>query len=1123
VLLTSLTYSQISTFPYTQSFDSVAAPGLPSGWSASQNRTPGTNDFITTTSTPHSPPNAVLSTNATIEQSLLSPMIDFRAQMPDRMTFYTRRSSTHLARVVLEASLDSGSTFPIQIGDSLTNSGSTNYVFTTFALPGSLANRTGVRFRWRVVPDVSGNTGTFRIDDVTLTVQAAHDLALAGLRFIPNPVNELDTVSAIALVKNMGLQEATSFEVKFYVDLNNDSLPQPAELIATAGNSQPVPPGDSTEISAELGSFYPGSRNIIGQVAYVLDQNPSNDQLLILLRIGYRPFSVVVNEIMYAPTNTEPEWIELFNTRSDSINIKDWLVSDNNVVSKKLVTSSDLKILPGSYLVLTKDSAALLDVHPNIPSRVVDVPGLPTLNNSGDAIVLYDNLVATMDSLAYQPNWGGNTGGRSLERIDPLGPSTMQVNWNTSRHIERSTPGRRNSISRKDYDLVLDTLLLSPSFPIHGDSVVVRLKLRNAGFQQATSYALKLFDDLNNDSLPQPGEQVYSILQSVPLAPLDSFELGFPPLWPARNDQALIGLVSFSQDEDSSNNKVLAHARIGYRRGSIVISEIMYSPIGEPEWVEFYNATAESVDVKDWKISNRSTSSRYTIAGTSLIVSPHAYAVVAKDTALLLQHYVRIPGVLLQVPALPTFLFNNSGDAAVFFDNRDMQIDSVKYAPTWGGNGGTSLERLDMIEASTDSSNWASSTDSMWATPGRENSVAIVDSDLRALKQSALITPPGMPAALSLTAKNVGRMPSADFDVAFFDDLDRDSVAGSAEIIVRVHISQSLARGETLRVVAQWLDPPPGNHNVIALVEYAPDLRLANNSTIFNVKVGYDPRVVVVNEIMFAPFTGEAEYVELANIGTLDVDLTGWKLSDLPSSTGIANEFQLVSHGRLLCPGEFFVIASDSSIFSRFPGLDTMHYGLMTVVNQSSLGFNNDGDAVIIRDATLSTIDSVSYLPAWHNPTVTDATGRSLEKIQPILGSTNAHSWSTCVLGVGGTPGARNSIFTATLPGQAQVSGSPNPFSPDGDGLEDFTVIHCDLPTSVATVSLKIYDVKGRLIRYLVNSEPGGAGRDVVWDGYDDDRQRARVGIYILLLEGLNESGGNAYSAKGVVVLAAKL
>jgi hypothetical protein len=175
VLLTSLTYSQISTFPYTQSFDSVAAPGLPSGWSASQNRTPGTNDFITTTSTPHSPPNAVLSTNATIEQSLLSPMIDFRAQMPDRMTFYTRRSSTHLARVVLEASLDSGSTFPIQIGDSLTNSGSTNYVFTTFALPGSLANRTGVRFRWRVVPDVSGNTGTFRIDDVTLTVQAAHD------------------------------------------------------------------------------------------------------------------------------------------------------------------------------------------------------------------------------------------------------------------------------------------------------------------------------------------------------------------------------------------------------------------------------------------------------------------------------------------------------------------------------------------------------------------------------------------------------------------------------------------------------------------------------------------------------------------------------------------------------------------------------------------------------------------------------------------------------------------------------------------------------------------------------------------------------------------------------------
>jgi flagellar hook assembly protein FlgD len=89
--------------------------------------------------------------------------------------------------------------------------------------------------------------------------------------------------------------------------------------------------------------------------------------------------------------------------------------------------------------------------------------------------------------------------------------------------------------------------------------------------------------------------------------------------------------------------------------------------------------------------------------------------------------------------------------------------------------------------------------------------------------------------------------------------------------------------------------------------------------------------------------------------------------------------------------------------------------------------------------------------------------------------------------------------------------------------VEDFTVIHSELPTEVATISLRIYDVKGRLIRYLVNNEPSGAQREVVWNGYDDEGQKARMGIYIVLLEGLNENGGSVYSAKGVVVLATKL
>jgi hypothetical protein len=655
---------------------------------------------------------------------------------------------------------------------------------------------------------------------------------------------------------------------------------------------------------------------------------------------------------------------------------------------------------------------------------------------------------------------------------------------------------------------------------LHGDSVIVSARIRNIGFQPTSSFVVRLYDDVNADSIPQAQELVSTIIFPNALPALDSLLVPFSPFHPTRTEHLLIATASMSADDDTLNNGSLLRLLVGVPRNSIVINEIMYSPISEPEWVELYNTTADSVDVKGWKLSNRTTSTRYLVASTSLLVQPHGYAVLTKDTALLLQRYHHVDGMPVQVPSLPTFLFNNTGDAVVLFDQRDQQSDSIKYTTAWGGSNGMSLERIDALSESADSANWSSSVDSLRGTPGKENSVAALDHDLRMLQAANVVGTPHSTLVLQTTVRNIGRLPAGEFDIAFFHDRNKDSVASESELIQRLHVSQMLARRNTLQVQIQW-QGPSGVHTVIAKAEYSPDLRSNNNNTIFTARIGYEQRSVVINEIMFAPFPNEAEYVEIANVTNTDIDLSGWKLLDRPGTTGSANEFSLSSQELLLHPGRLFVIASDSSIFSHFRHLDTV--GLLKVMNQSSLGLNNDGDAVIIRDATGSTVDSVAYLPAWHNPNVTDKTGRSLEKIHPSLAPNDRRSWSTCVLGVGGTPGVANSIFTNALPRQANVSCLPNPFSPDGDGVEDFSLIHYELPTDVSTASLKIYDIKGRLIRYLVNNEPSGARQDVVWDGYDDERQKARVGIYIVLVEGLNEGGGSVYSAKGVVVLAAKL
>jgi flagellar hook assembly protein FlgD len=99
----------------------------------------------------------------------------------------------------------------------------------------------------------------------------------------------------------------------------------------------------------------------------------------------------------------------------------------------------------------------------------------------------------------------------------------------------------------------------------------------------------------------------------------------------------------------------------------------------------------------------------------------------------------------------------------------------------------------------------------------------------------------------------------------------------------------------------------------------------------------------------------------------------------------------------------------------------------------------------------------------------------------------------------------------------------PNPFSPDGDGHDDRTVIRYENPRPAGWMSIRIYDIRGRLVRFLANNEPSGGMGTVVWDGYDDNRRRVRIGVYIILLEIAGEDRETAVTVRGSVVVAGKL
>jgi hypothetical protein len=285
-----------------------------------------------------------------------------------------------------------------------------------------------------------------------------------------------------------------------------------------------------------------------------------------------------------------------------------------------------------------------------------------------------------------------------------------------------------------------------------------------------------------------------------------------------------------------------------------------------------------------------------------------------------------------------------------------------------------------------------------------------------------------------------------------------------------------------------------------------------------------EPRALIINEIMYDPLAGQNEWIELYHRGSAPTDIGRWKISDRPTGSG-STTLTITSMPSTIQPHDFVVVAADSTILSRFTYLGLPAPGVrLFILNRSSgLGLNNDGDDVILRDAIGRTIDSVAYTTDWNHPDLTDARGRSLERVNPEIASNDRRNWSSSPDLNGGTPGRTNAIYTVNLPSSASVSINPNPFSPDGDGYEDFCIIRYNLPLTTSVIRISIFDIKGRLVRSLANGELSGPQGEIVWDGLDDARQRVRIGPYVVFVEAVDGQAGVVATAKAVAVVAAKL
>lgn len=818
--------------------------------------------------------------------------------------------------------------------------------------------------------------------------QLDHDLDLGSVTILPVVPVSGDDVEIFVKVKNRGLNTAASYTIEIFNDINFDSTGTPNELIFSQMFNNLLP-GDSITVSTIMQNLQVGIYQVIGKVNYALDEDTLNNKKIRTFNVfepgaGYN--DIVINEIMYAPSGGEPEWVELFNRSSATINIKKWTLSDE--VATAVITNQDVIVLPDEFIVLSKDSS-IFNFHPNIPSRVI-VFNLPILNNTGDAVVLKDSLGIIIDSLYYLSSWGGSSGGRSLERISTEEPATNQNNWGTSINPAKSTPGYLNSLTPKDHDLRI--ISFKPDFPfgILGESINFTLLVKNNGLMTTGPFTTKLFYDVNADSIPQPSELIGELSGSS-LIPGDSSFFYFSTNNFSLGSNHFISLVEYTPDQDTTNNIAFAKVtgvQVNEDRNDLVINEFMYAPTSpEPEWIEIFNRSSKVIDLKNYKIADDRDTVR--VITQSTILNPGEYFVIASDSSII--NFYNIPSGF----AVKNFsALNNTGDKVILLDSLNRTIDSLEYRPAWGGTGGKSLERISTELSSIDSTNWKTTLSRYKGTPGYINSVSEKDYDIQL---SAIVFSPPFPLfgdEVNVAAKiiNKGRLNNT-FDLKLMEDTNLDSIP---DVVITILPGLFLAAGDSSVISFNHstgaIFSPKGFYAEAAAIN---DQDTSNNYLYNKIEPGYPPQSIVVNEIMYAPLGGEPEWVELLNRTEEPINLKNWRVSDVVTTPATAT----ITSDVIIPSGGYLVLARDSSIFNyhRFIPSEVLKINLPVL--------NNDADGVVLRDNRGQTIDSVFYSSSWGG-----TGGFSLERIDSEAPSNLAGNWGSSLDIEQSTPGRVNSV-----------------------------------------------------------------------------------------------------------------
>jgi hypothetical protein len=534
------------------------------------------------------------------------------------------------------------------------------------------------------------------------------------------------------------------------------------------------------------------------------------------------------------------------------------------------------------------------------------------------------------------------------------------------------------------------------------------------------------------------------------------------------------------------------HVRnVGWK--DVIFTEIFADPspsVGLPpsEFIEIFNRTAYDIDLAGWQIGDGTSVSTF----SEIVLRPGEYLIVTGSP----EDYNGL-GHVLGVKNFPSL--NNAGDALALRNAQGTLIDSVHYQADWykdenRKNGGWSLELIDPQNLCSDEENWIVSDDPEGGTPGKQNNMYSEKPDLSGPRLTSVIAVENNTIQLEFDESLSGSLPGPQsFQIEPLVEINTVEFMTSSLKSLTLSLADTLTGGVIYKIAVSDVYDCSGN-------SIQPDFDSSGFGRVEKPEHGD----IVINEVLFNPGPTGSDFVEIRNCSAKYINISNWSLTGYDAD--VINDASVITEQNyILQPYGYLALTENKELLlSAYPKSN----GASLFEVKKLPPMNDDDGALALMNENAEIIDAIRYSANMHSIFIRDREGVSLERTSAGAVPDDVWNWKSASANSDfGTPGYVNSN-DLPLPSvdPEGVTVDPDAFIP-GTGYPDFTRIHYHFRQGGYVANVRVYDVKGRVVKEITNNEILGTEGALRWDGDTDSGLKARTGYYMIWFEIFNSSG----------------